>query len=505
MQTIRDAIKGGDPERVRALVSAGADPLYVDENGYDALIEAVHSDAMKPGGRLIELLALLIGMGVRLSGVSSYNEAAVRVLSRVGRFDDVRFLLKAGADAALLEWNDLMHAVALGSLDDVRRALDAGAPLEERDWWGRTAWLIAIAAGDIEKAKLLLEHGADRQVRGRGGRPALFEAIECGQPQMVRWLLEDVGVDIKQTDGLNATPVSQAASHDEVKCLEVLLEFGASIDGHGHLSPLWNAQSREATLLLLGAGADPAEADQRLILGLPSAKQDASDPAKLIEIATPADFASGRARAFGSVNPERMNKPFWLAMIRSGVNAYQAKAAFGVDGDYGEPVWCADRFGQSLTLMPDGRAIQIGGEHEDFYDPDFCIYNDVFVHHPGGQIDIYGYPEELFPPTDFHTATLVGEWIYVIGRLGYQRSRGGEHTPVFRLDTRTLRMERVETTGTSPGWIHEHRARLVAPHQIRVWGGEVLTKDGEKEIWTPNKASFVLDVKSMHWTPDAQA
>jgi hypothetical protein len=41
----------------------------------------------------------------------------------------------------------------------------------------------------------------------------------------------------------------------------------------------------------------------------------------------------------------------------------------------------------SLTLLPDGRAIQIGGEHEDYYDPDFCIYNDVFVHEPDRSID----------------------------------------------------------------------------------------------------------------------
>jgi hypothetical protein len=33
------------------------------------------------------------------------------------------------------------------------------------------------------------------------------------------------------------------------------------------------------------------------------------------------------------------------------------------------------RFGQSLTLLPDCRAVQIGGEHEDWYDADFCIYN----------------------------------------------------------------------------------------------------------------------------------
>ena len=81
----------------------------------------------------------------------------------------------------------------------------------------------------------------------------------------------------------------------------------------------------------------------------------------------------------------------------------------------------AKRFGQSLTLLPDGLAVQIGGEHEDYYDPDFCIYNDVFVHERDGSITIYGYPESAFPPTDFRTATLVGDSIYVIGSLG---SRG---------------------------------------------------------------------------------
>ena len=65
------------------------------------------------------------------------------------------------------------------------------------------------------------------------------------------------------------------------------------------------------------------------------------------------------------------------------------------------PGWCADRFGQSLTLLPDGRAVQVGGEHEDHYDPDFCIYNDVFVHGPDGDLAIYGYPADVFPPSDF--------------------------------------------------------------------------------------------------------
>ncbi|MEO8096619.1 MAG: hypothetical protein ABI811_02885, partial [Acidobacteriota bacterium] len=79
-------------------------------------------------------------------------------------------------------------------------------------------------------------------------------------------------------------------------------------------------------------------------------------------------------------------------MIRSGISAAEATQRYGDTGDR-SPVWCAQRFGQSLTLLPDGRAVQIAGEHEDSYARDFCIYNDVFVHEPDGTIQIYGNPE----------------------------------------------------------------------------------------------------------------
>lgn len=158
------------------------------------------------------------------------------------------------------------------------------------------------------------------------------------------------------------------------------------------------------------------------------------------------------------------------------------------------------RFGQSVTRLPDGRIVQIGGEHEDHYDPDFCIYNDVFVHGTDGSINIFGYPEDVFPPTDFHTATLIDGAIYVIGALGYEGTRRFGHTPVYRLDVSTLRMERLETLGEAPGWIYEHRAACVGRTEILVSGGQVATSsDGGPEVHTANEASFVLDVRDRIW------
>jgi hypothetical protein len=164
-----------------------------------------------------------------------------------------------------------------------------------------------------------------------------------------------------------------------------------------------------------------------------------------------------------------------------------------------DPIWCAQRFGQSLTALPDGRVILIAGEHEDHYDPDFCIYNDVFVHAPDGSIAIFGYPETVFPPTDFHTATLMSEAIVVIGSLGYHGARRPGETPVFRLDLATFRIERLETRGDVPGWIYMHRAEAAGPREIRVRGGTVVTTRDGRETHEANTHTFVLDLDRLTW------
>lgn len=250
-------------------------------------------------------------------------------------------------------------------------------------------------------------------------------------------------------------------------------------------------------LRLLEAGADPANISyeaQRNLLGL------GDEDTTPLETVSLDDFRSGHARVFGKDNPERMHVPFWDAMIRAGVYAYTPWAYFAKTfPEATRPVWCARRFGQSLTFLPDGRVIQIGGEHEDFYDADFCIYNDVFVHETDGSITIYGYPESVFPPTDFHTATLLGEYIYVIGSLGYQEQRQFAVTLLYRLHIHTLRMEPLDTQGEGPGAIYKHRASVVSPREIRVWGGKIMTTDADEEKHEDNHKAFVLDVEKLVW------
>ena len=490
-----------DLQKLNVLLDAGADILYTTADGYDALINAACRTDARSNLQLLDILRFLIGKGVALRGMSEWGESAVRVFSRRGRFDAVQLLLEAGANPDDVKLTPLIKAVAFGTLADVATEIDKGANLEEREHWGRTAWLVAIQTGDIAKAKLLLERGADRDARGRCERPPLFYAIEDKRIPMLNWLLE-LGINVEQADEFGTTPLRIAVECCNEEAVEILLRAGANVHSESRTgTALEYARTRNIAVKLLEAGADPKNlryAGRRAILGYPPQP----DRDLLVSVSRDADFASHRSRRPGVSNPEELTNPFWVGMIRSGVNAYCAGQTFEA-GDHSAggpaPVWCAERFGQSLTFLPDGRVVQVAGEHEDYYDPDFCIYNDVFVHSAAGGITIYGYPESVFPPTDFHTATLVGPFIYLIGSLGYPEGRRDGVTPVYRLDTTTFEIVPLETTGEVPGWIHGHRAVQSGPSEIRISGGKVwFLKDGAAAV-APNATVFILDVGTRVW------
>lgn len=231
-------------------------------------------------------------------------------------------------------------------------------------------------------------------------------------------------------------------------------------------------------------------------------------------------FHSDRALRFGTANPERVRSRHLERMVRTDMTPYRVRSELGMDypghphEDVRPPEWCFHRFGMSQTRMDDGRIICIAGEHEDWYDPDFCIYNDVVVLRPGpgeawitehtGEVEIYHYPREVFTPTDFHSATLVkcdGEQdglIYVIGNLGYKDARVFGHTPIAVLDTRTYEIKQLHASGDCPGWISKHHATYDNQlNAITVRGGEIMSADDGD--FKPNRSVYRLHLSDMRW------
>src|SRR5262245_18820715 len=218
-------------------------------------------------------------------------------------------------------------------------------------------------------------------------------------------------------------------------------------------------------------------------------------------------FEEQRRPRFGTANPERMRLAFWewmhrgsatqpadegilgqfglmmrAGVLKSGYGPYRARDLFQVplNRDDG-PIWTFDRMGQTRTELPDGRVVCVGGEHEDSYDPDFCIYNDVVVLGPDDQVELYGYPREPFPPTDFRTASLVDGRIIIVGCLGYLDDRRPSPTPVFALDLADYRISVISTTGANPGWVFKHEAESSPEGVITIRGGELIEEqNGER-------------------------
>lgn len=478
-------------EKVQVLVDNGADLTFRSTSGYNVMIHAACA------GR-VDLIGYLAASGAPLDGETAYGESALGVLSRMALCEGVRLLLDLGADPAPLGWSALHHTVAFGEASEVARLVDAGADPEERDAWERTAFLLAVHLGKTEIAGILLGRGAKRDALGRCGKAATHYPVERDDATMLEWLIER-GFPTDPTDDFEDTPIMEAVERSASACFEVLIRAGAD----------WRRRDKFGDPLIKKA-SDRAIIQRLIDLGQDAGVLDKGALRDWIGLGTrdellvgKSEYMAGRFRRFGTANPERMDVPFWNAMVRNGWNAWQAARQFD-DSSFGRanPVWCHDRFGMSLTPLPDGRFVQIAGEHEDSYDPDFCIYNDVIIHDGHGGFEIFGYPEDVFPPTDFHSATLVGEWIYVIGNLGYRETRDafGYETPVFRFHIPDGRMERVRTRGSSPGWLHKHEAQLEAG-RIVVSGGEAYSVEevGEPSIHAFT-GSFALDLSTSRWT-----
>ena len=202
---------------------------------------------------------------------------------------------------------------------------------------------------------------------------------------------------------------------------------------------------------------------------------------------------------FGNTNPEKIKSKVWEWLVRSRWSAYGSRQSLNDPSILAAtPTWSFDRFGQSVTDLPDGRTIYIAGEHEDFYDSDFWIYNDVVVTHPDRKIDFYCYPKSDFPPTDFHTATLIDETMLIIGSLGYTGERIPGYTQVCLLRLDNFEIQKVETAGTSPGWIHHHSAALSKDQKsIIVTKGKV--DMGNKHSLRENFDDWKLNLDDWTW------
>ena len=461
----------------------------------NTLLKTVYAN----GENLLEQVRSQLQAGANPNECTEYFETPLRVSSRLGRFDVVKLLFESGADPSHLNWTPLFHAIAYGSLQQVQDCVDGGVDLCARDTWERTPFLLAIQSGDTDKVSYLIDAGANITDTGRCDKPALEYAIQMDNANMLTFLIQK-GFDFEKYNSFGYTPLMQAAEDRAINCVKALLEHGANIyktdrSQFSQKTAIAHASTLEIAKVLAEAGDDlsQVEGEVRTRLLKIGNQEEFS--------VTNNDYLAQKHRKFGTSNPQRCEINFWYDMVRCNAGAWKARDQFDDKDSFNDqPVWCYERFGKSITAIGGDEFIEIAGEHEDSYDPDFCIYNEVFHHKGDGEFTIYQYSKESFPPTDFHTATLVNGYIHIIGNLGYPEERAYGTTPVYRLDIKSFKIEKIETSGECPGWIYNHSAILEGKSIIRIQGGEILEKTGDEETHTLNSMDFELDLNTLKWT-----
>ena len=66
---------------------------------------------------------------------------------------------------------------------------------------------------------------------------------------------------------------------------------------------------------------------------------------------------------------------------------------------------------------------------------------------------------------------------------------------MYKLDTRSMSIQRISLTGKAPGWLYNHRADLINASAIRVTGGFRVQMEDE----VPNVFEHVLDLEHLRW------
>jgi hypothetical protein len=212
-----------------------------------------------------------------------------------------------------------------------------------------------------------------------------------------------------------------------------------------------------ALFLLVGVGLIVVISKDRSKKSTITMSEEIHPPAEV----TKKVFKQWRDARRGKRAAEDLSNPYWSWLVRAEVSSWAANQHFKGPSSYGgNAAWSTERFGQSSTTLADGRILLIAGEHEDHYDPDFFIYNDIIVKHPDERIEILGFPAKVFPPTDFHSASLVDGNIILIGNLGYPEDRKTGVTQILVIDPKTWEVKQQPSKGESPGWIHSHQATV---------------------------------------------
>lgn len=234
-------ISKNDPQGVRVLLEAGADPQrYADDNGQPASVVPAAISA----GCGVDLIELLLAHGADPNALGPDGRSPYQLATARGRRDLAELLLSHGAQDDATETDRLLAACLRSDRAEVRRRLDENPELLDHPEAALVSALqLAAETGNPPAVGMMLDLGfpIDASV-GDHGETALHAAAYSGSAGVVRLLLER-GADVEARDSnWDSTALEWAAvgsgerpttnpGPDWVSVVRLLLAAGASTAG----------------------------------------------------------------------------------------------------------------------------------------------------------------------------------------------------------------------------------------------------------------------------------
>lgn len=145
----------------------------------------------------------------------------------------------------------LVEAAARGDTSQVRKLLDAGVSIEQRDAQGRTPVLAATRGNHLETARALIARGANVNAQDAQQDSAFLFAGASGFTEIVRATLA-AGADLGSTNRYGGTALIPACHHGHVETVRALLATPIDVN---HVNNLGWTALLEA--VILGDGSAP--------------------------------------------------------------------------------------------------------------------------------------------------------------------------------------------------------------------------------------------------------
>jgi len=201
-----------DPQKVKLLISRGADVKARGSSGNDALtIAAAYRNTSSSVRALLDAHA----------EVSPPEDAHVRrpplvFASMTGDLTNVKMLLKAGADAS--EGSPVAEAITFGHTDVVRALIQAGADTSLTESSGVNLLHWATLTGRASIIPLLAKAGVPIDDKDKAGfTPLMYAAtIDRGNTALLRALMiAGANPSVQSPEGLNAYEQADRFQHSE--------------------------------------------------------------------------------------------------------------------------------------------------------------------------------------------------------------------------------------------------------------------------------------------------